>query len=269
MSVAAEVGSFSDRLPYVRIGAGAAPLVVLPGLALTESVPRGLTLAAYAHGFRRLAERHTLYVVPRPRGLPGGASTADLAAEYAAVLRPELGRFALVGMSTGGLIAQHLAMTEPAVDGLALVVAGAYLGQAGRDRCERWLRLAGQQRWRTLHADLAASAVDGRAARGLARTLFTLTGRTPTDEEAADFGTTVRAVLAHDTRRALGALHVQTLVVGGARDPFFPEAVLRATADAIPHSRLHVFPHNGHGVPKHRSGALQEVVAAFLAEAGA
>jgi pimeloyl-ACP methyl ester carboxylesterase len=75
----------------------------------------------------------------------------------------------------------------------------------------------------------------------------------------------VRAVLAHDTRDALGDLRVPALVVGGALDPFFPEAALRATADAIPDARLAVFPRNGHGVPKHRAGALQDAVAAFLA----
>ena len=57
------------------------------------------------------------------------------------------------------------------------------------------------------------------------------------------------------------------LVVGGALDPFFPEAALRATADAIPAARLIVFPRNGHGVPKHRAGAVQDAVAAFLANA--
>jgi hypothetical protein len=62
--VAAEVGMFAGRLPHVRIETGGPPLVVLPGMALTAADPRGLTLNAYAHGFRRLAERNTVYVVP-------------------------------------------------------------------------------------------------------------------------------------------------------------------------------------------------------------
>lgn len=264
-AVATELGSFQDRLPYLRIGTGAAPLVVLPGLALTTTTPRGLTLAAYARGFRRLAQDHTLYVVPRPRGLRRGMSTGDLAAEYAAVLRPELGRFALMGMSTGGLIAQHLAVAEPAVDRLVLVVAGARIDRAGRAHCERWLELAARRRWRALHGDLAAIAVDGRVPQALARAVLALSGHAPTDEEAADFVTTVQADLAHDASQALRALRVPTLVVGGALDPFFPEPVLRATADAIPQAQLRVFPHNGHGVPKHRSGELLRAVAEFLA----
>jgi pimeloyl-ACP methyl ester carboxylesterase len=262
--MAAEVGVFRDRLPYVRIGGDGPPLVVLPGLSLAEDLPRGLTLAAYARGFRRLAADRALYVVPRPHGLPRGASTADIAAAYAEVLRPELGRFAVMGLSTGGLIAQHLALAEPAVTHLALVVTGARLGPAGRTRCERWLALAGQGRWRAVHGDLAAAAVDGRAAQAVARAVLWLGGRPPTEVEANDFTTTVRAVLAHDTRRALAALRVPTLVVGGALDPFFPEASLCETAQAIPGAALTILPGGGHGVPKQRAGAVQEAVARFL-----
>jgi pimeloyl-ACP methyl ester carboxylesterase len=252
----AEVGTFHDRLPYVRIGAGPVPLVVLPGLALTDEAPRGLAVAAYARGFRRLTAEHTVYIVARPQGLPAGSSTADIAAEYAATLRRELGPFRLMGLSTGGLIAQHLAV------GHADLVER--LVPAGRAICERWLELAAAGRWRTLHGDLAAIAVDGGVAQSLARALIGMTGRAPTARQVADFTTTVRADLDHDTRDVLGGVQIPTLVIGGARDPFFPAATLEETAAALPHGRLLVFPHNGHGVPKHRAGAMQDAAATFL-----
>jgi hypothetical protein len=70
-AVATELGSFQGRLPYPRIGTGAAQLVVLPGLALATTTPRGLTLAAYARGFRRLAQDPT-----RSTSCPGRAGCA-------------------------------------------------------------------------------------------------------------------------------------------------------------------------------------------------
>src|SRR3954452_24714506 len=105
--------TFAGRFAFVRIDGGPAPLVVLPGLTLANGAPHGLAVAAYARGFARLARDHTLYVVQRPQGLDDGATTADLAAEYAAVLEPELDRFDLMGLSTGGTIAQHLALAHP------------------------------------------------------------------------------------------------------------------------------------------------------------
>jgi pimeloyl-ACP methyl ester carboxylesterase len=259
------VGTLAGRFPVVRIGSGPAPLAVLPGMALTNEAPRGLTAAAYGRGFSALARGRTLLVVLRPQGLAEGTSTGDLAGEYAAVLDAELGRYDLVGLSTGGLIAQHLALQRPdAVRRLALVVAGARIDAEGRRTCRRWLELVGQRRWRRLHGDLAAAAVDGPVLRGLARTVLGLTGRTPTATEAADFTTTVRAVLDHDTSAALTGLRVPALVLGGELDPFFPAAALAATAAAVPQAQLHVVEGCGHGVPKQRAGEVQRVVAGFL-----
>jgi pimeloyl-ACP methyl ester carboxylesterase len=266
MAVTRDTGVLHDRLPFVRIGTGPTVLVVLPGLSLLDEAPGRLAVAAYAQGFRRLAVDHTLYVVQRPTGLASGATTADIAAEYAAVLGPELGRYHLMGLSTGGLIAQELALADPAAVGrLALVVAGARLGPAGRALCTRWLALAREGRWALLHGELGAAVVDGPVLRRLARTVSRWSGRAPTERQAAAFTTTVAADLAHDTRSRLGTLRAPTLVLGGALDPFFPADVLRETAAALPDAVLRIFPHHGHGVPKHRAGEVQSAVAGFLA----
>jgi pimeloyl-ACP methyl ester carboxylesterase len=51
-----------------------------------------------------------------------------------------------MGLSTGGLIAQHIALDHPElVEGLVLVVSGAYLSRRGRDICLRWCELAQRQ----------------------------------------------------------------------------------------------------------------------------
>ena len=52
-------------------------------------------------------------------------------------------------LSTGGLVAQHIALDHPdLVEGLVLVVSDAYLSQRGRDICLRWRDLAQRQQWR-------------------------------------------------------------------------------------------------------------------------
>src|SRR3954469_8382585 len=223
----ATTGSFAGRFSFVRIDGGPAPLVVLPGLTLANGAPHGLAVTAYARGFRRLSRDHTLYIVQRPQGLDDGATTADLAAEYAAVLEPELDRFDLMGLSTGGTIAQHLALAHPdAVRRLALVVSGARLAPSGQRICRRWLELARARRWRELNGDMGAEVVDGPVLRRLARTIMSLTGRAPTATEAADFVTLTSAVLAHDTTAALTTLRMPVLVLGGSVDPFFPADAL-------------------------------------------
>jgi pimeloyl-ACP methyl ester carboxylesterase len=188
------------------------------------------------------------------------------AASSAAALRDDLGGGAgLLGLSTGGLIAQHVALDHPdLVKRVALVVAGAYLAPDGRRICERWQELADAQQWRRLHGDLAAAAVDGPVAQLLARGALALAGRAPTAQEAADFHTVVAAVLAHDTSRALADLAVPALVLGGADDPFFPEPFLRATAAAAPDATLGLFAGCGHGLPKQRARGMQDELVRFF-----
>ena len=264
------VGALQDRFAYVRFGSGPAELVVLPGLAFDNPAPRLATARAYAWSMRRLAAGRTITVLHRPRGVvPVDAldeptlETADLADLYAPVLEGEFGAVDVLAFSTGGLIAQHLALRHPElVRRLILVVSGARIADAGRQICHTMATLCQQEDWRSLRRTLAASAVDGPVATHLA-SWFSGSGREPDRRDVADFRATVAADLRHDTTNALQGITAPTLVLGGRDDPYFPEPVLRSTAAEIPDALVKVHA-GGHGVPKHHSGWLQSEVAEFL-----
>ena len=249
-------GLLAGRAPHVRFGSGA-PLVVLVGLTLDNAVPGPLLTRAYARGFRGLASHHTVHVVQRPRGFEG----VD---DYAAVLR-EIGPASIVGLSTGGAVAQHLALDHPdLVERLVLVVSGARLAPRGREICLAWRALADAGRWRDLRASMAAIAVDGRIAQGLAHAAGWLSGGAE-PVGPRDFRALLDLVLAHDTTGRLGGLAVPALVIGGSADPFFPAESLRATASAIPNAVLEVVEGSGHGLAKQRAALWQDEVVAFTA----
>jgi pimeloyl-ACP methyl ester carboxylesterase len=260
-------GLLTGEFHCVRVGAGPRPIVVLPGITLDNEKPGRWAARAYAWAFRRLAAEHTLYIVQRRRGLHAGTGLQELAAEYASLLRAEWGSVPLLGLSTGGAIAQHLALDHPRlVDRLILVVSGARLSRRGMDICELWCWLAESAQWRRLRSELAAAAVDGKAAQRMARSVVSLTGdAAPSPVDAADFVTTIDAVRSHDTRAWLPTLAMPALVVGGAVDPFFPEASLRETARAIPDATVHVHADTGHGLPKRGGRRMQDEVLTFLA----
>ena len=158
----------------------------------------------------------------------------------------DLGPVDLIGFSTGGMIAQPLAADRPdLIRTVTLVVTGTRLSPSGRAICERWRELAAAGRWRKLHGDMAASAIDGRAAKRLARVMLAATGRAPSAQEAADFAVTVDAVLRHD---AAFEPVMPLLFVCGAHDPFFepdPRAVVQPA---------------GHGLPKTHNAWLQDQI---------
>ena len=266
---AMETGTFLGEFPYVRFGSGPQNLVILPGTTLENEPPSRVAARTYRHGFGRFARDYTVYVINRRLGMSPGYTTQDMAADYAAVLERELGPSHIMGFSTGGEIAQYVAIDHPAsVRSLILVVSACRLSEAGREICERWQALAREDRWRELRADMASVAVSSETNKRLARAFIRVFGnlvfRVPSDP--SDFLTTLEADLSHDTTGQLGGISAPTLVVGGNEDPFFSEDLLRETADKIPDATLRVYEGVGHGVPKERKRRYEEDTLAFIGD---
>jgi pimeloyl-ACP methyl ester carboxylesterase len=266
---AAEAGTLLGEFPYVRLGSGPENMVILPGITLENEPPSRLAAYTYRLGFARFAEDHAVYVINRRRGMPPGYTTRDMAEDYARVIEGELGPSRVVGFSTGGSIAQYVALDHAdLVEKLVLVVSASRLSEKGRETCERWRELAQGQRWRELRAEMAAVNVTGAANKRLARAFMSVFGRfmlgTPSD--ASDLLTTLQADLDHDTTGRLPELSAPTLVIGGGEDPFFPESLLRETAEKIPDAELRMYEGVGHGVPKERKRRYEVDALAFLSE---
>ena len=262
-----ETGTFLVEFPYVRVGNGPQNLLILPGITLENERPNRLAAWTYRLGFGHFARNYTVYVINRKRDMPPGYTTQDMAADYARVIESELGPSHLMGFSTGGSIAQYVALACPgAVRSLVLIVSASRLSEEGRETCKRWQALAREERWHELRADMASVTVSSEANKRLARAFMKVFGRfvlrVPSDPQ--DFLTTLEADLNHDTTGRLSEISAPTLLIGGSDDPFFSESLLRETAQKIPDAILHVYEGVGHGVPKERKRRYENDTLAFL-----
>jgi pimeloyl-ACP methyl ester carboxylesterase len=126
-------GMLDGGLPYLAVGQGP-PLVVCPGFRAEHANPTGPERRFYLQPLRPLAGHFTVYLISRKPGLESGSTIDDLAADYAEALeRTFTGPVAVVDSSTGGSIAQQLAIDHPElVDRLVLVASACRLGPAGR-----------------------------------------------------------------------------------------------------------------------------------------
>jgi 3-oxoadipate enol-lactonase len=262
-----ETGTFLGEFPYARVGNGPQNLLILPGITLGNEPPNRLAAWTYRLGFGHFARNYAVYVINRKRGMPPGYTTQDMAADYARVIESGLGSSHLMGFSTGGSIAQYVALERPkTVRSLILIVSGSRLSEEGRETCKRWQALAREERWQELRADMASVTVSSEANKRLARAFMKVFGRfvmrVPSDPQ--DFLTTLEADLNHDTTGRLSEISAPTLLIGGSDDPFFSESLLRETAQKIPDAIVHVYEGVGHGVPKERKRRYENDTLAFL-----
>jgi hypothetical protein len=90
------------ELPHARLAGGPKTMLVLEGLTLENKAPTGGALRLLRWAYKRYLRGYTVYQVARRPGLSAGATTRDMAGDYA---RWAQGRFDgpvdVIGFSTG------------------------------------------------------------------------------------------------------------------------------------------------------------------------
>ena len=179
----------------------------------------------------------------RPGSLP---ELAAVAAEWIAGLGA--GPVDVVGLSFGGMVAQHLALDHPhLVRTLALLDTSPAFGLDGVTTKEDWLA----SRVTPLHDTSTAADRIGRVVAGLVgpacpaevrRVMVDSMRAVPAESLAA----ACRALVDHDTRERLAGIAAPTLVVVGSEDTETPPSYAREIASRIPRARLVEVPGAGH-----------------------
>jgi pimeloyl-ACP methyl ester carboxylesterase len=242
-------GYFRNGLPYNRVGDGPLTLIAFPGLMFEQMPLAGLSARMMLSTYRFLEEDYTTYVVGRKPGLPRGYSIQDMADDYAAIIGEELvPPIDVIGTSTGGSIAQHLAADHPnLVRRLVLHANGYTLSDAGKEVQMRIAELARKRRWREASAALLGFVMPaspfGRIAAWFGSFLMALSA----PDDPSDLIVTIEAEDKCDLTGRLVEITAPTLVISGTEDPFYTRASLRETAARIPDARLVLYEGKGHG----------------------
>lgn len=236
-------------IPYAALGAGR-PVLVLAGLMPTTGVAHDGTVKGVAGPVLPLAASRRVVVTNRRPGLPRGMTMAELAAEHADAVRAGFGEpVDVLGVSTGGSIAQQLAADHPDVVRRLVVGSSACrLGDYARSTQARVAALVRAGRIRTSCAVMAAALVPRWRGRSAARALAYALGPTLLRDRQGldDMATTIEAEDAFDLARCATPITVPTLVVGGGRDRFYEPELFAETVRLVPGSRLSFHPDKGH-----------------------
>ena len=245
-----EKGVFSNGIPFVRFGKGEKPLIVFsagPG----NDLPSGFMLRMFTRGFKRIAQNYMVCVVTRKFGLPEGYTTRDMSEDYAALIRDELngGPIDVVGVSYGGLIAQHLAADHPDLIRRLVIAMAAYkVGDEGKQLDMRFAELMSQGKMRKAFTTMVSILYPGGIKKYFWKFFMWLFAplmmKAPT--YPSDPLVEAKAEYEHNTKDRLAEINVPTLVIAGDKDFYFPAELYRETAAGIPNAKLILYEGVGH-----------------------
>lgn len=245
---------------YIRFGRGKKNLILLPGLGdgLRTTKGTALPMALY---YRRLTGEYTVYMFSRKRELSEGDTTRDMARDLKEAME-ELGirRASVVGVSMGGMIAQHFAADYPElVEKLVLVVTCARENPLLLESLQEWTACA--------RAGDHAALMDSNLRRIYSEAYYRknkwmvpLIGRLTKPKSYERFFLQAEACRTHDAYRRLPAITAPTLVMGGERDNSLGGDASREIAARISGATLKMYPQWGHGLYEEEKDFLGTVM---------
>lgn len=247
MQFSAKNGRTGDT-DYVRFGSGERVLIMLPGLGDGLRTVKGTALPM-ALMYRKLAKDFTIYMFSRKNDLPEGHTTRDMAYDLAEAMEAlGIEKASVLGVSMGGMIAQHLAIYHPEkIEKLILVVTAPRPNALLTESVGEWLAQAKQGD----HTALMESNVRRIYSESYYRKnkwLIPIMGKLTKPKSYCRFFVQAQACLTHDAWEDLPKISAPTFVIGGEQDRCLGGDASRELAARIPDAKLHMYPQWGHGL---------------------
>jgi len=249
-----------DTIAYTTLGSGA-PLVLLH--------PIGLDRTWWEPHTAVLARDHQVIAVDLPgHGATARARPGSTLEDFARTVRSALdaesvNRAHVMGVSMGGMVAQHLALIEP--DRVMSLILCSTTGGFEPD-LRPVLRERGNLAAPSGMAAIAPSTLDRWfSPEGLTQEIGRRCHDTLLRQDPRSWTACWHAIAEHDVWSKLGRLSVPALVITGAQDTSTPPAAAKALATRIPGAKLAIVDGAPHlGVFEHPAPFLQTITE-FLA----
>lgn len=250
-----EQGIFSNGMAWSSIGTGEKVAICIPGGPGNIAPPTGWRGDLGIKPFRSIMEEgFRIVTVTRKQNMPKGHTVADMADDYASLVATEFGGQAdlLIGISYGGMIAQHIAAEHPnAFKRVVLIVAACQLNEATQEVDEAFAKAlsegktftAGMEISRTLFPEWK-STFAAKLAGGLLMSI--MAGGGTHKYFASDVLVEVDAEPGFNSREVLPKITAPVLLIAGDRDIYFPEEVTRETHQLIPNCTLRMYENTNH-----------------------
>lgn len=238
----------NSEMDYISFGNGNRNLVMLPGLGDGLSTVKGKALV-FSILYRVYAKEFTVYVFSRKNHMQEGYSTKEMAEDHAEAMAalgiPEAD---ILGISQGGMIAQHLAAGYPGlVNKLILAVTSPKPDRIMEEVVGTWIGMAKQGNYKDLMIDTAEKSYSESYLKKY-RWLYPLLGKIGKPESFGRFLIQAESCISHNAYDELDKIVCPTLVIGGDCDKIAGTTSASVIAGKIKGSSLFIYKGLGHAV---------------------
>ena len=243
-----QVAVGSTEMYYAAFGHGRKVLVVLPGLSDGLATVQGKALLLAAP-YRSFFDKYTIYMFSRKNEMPIGYSIREMAKDQAEAMK-ELGhgKFSVLGVSEGGMIAQCLAIDHPeVVEKLVIAVSAPCANQKAQENVQKWIDCANRKDHKQLMIDTAEKSYSENYLKKY-RSIYPLLGIIGKPADYHRFLVNANAILSFDASDELYKIVCPTLIIGGEEDKIVGIEASRELSEKISNSRLYVYPGLGHAL---------------------
>lgn len=235
-------------MDYISFGYGKKNLIMIPGLGDGMMTVRGKALP-FALMYNMFAKDFTVYVFSRKNELEEGYTTRDMARDLKAAMEMlGIEKSDMIGVSQGGMIAEHFAIDYPhMVRRLILVVTIGRQNACIQNVIKSWIELARQKRYGEVMKDIVVRMYTEEYIQKY-RWMLPVFARYPAPKNPARFLIMANACITHDAYEELEQISAPTLIIGGEKDQTVSGEASREIAEKIKGCELVMYSEYGHGL---------------------
>ena len=251
----------NTTVDYISFGEGKEDLIFIPGLGegLNSingyAVPFSLMYKIYAKDYR-------VHIFSRRKEMPEDFSTEDMANDIIKHMEElKIEKAHVVGVSQGGMIAEHIAINAPEkVNKLVLVVTVAKKNKILEETVKNWIELGKVKDYKAIMIDTAEKSYTGDYLEKN-RKLYKVFGMLEKNATFDRFLIEAKACLTHNAYSKLNKITAPTLIIGARKDLALGIEGSEELANKINDSELYIYEEYSHGVYEQAKDFNKRVIA--------
>lgn len=234
-------------MDYISFGKGSKTLVVIPGLSDGLKTVKGSGLV-FSMILKKYIKDYKIYVFSRKNKMEVGYSTKDMAKDQKlAMEKLGISKAHIIGISQGGMIAQHFAVDYPEmVEKLVIAVSVSRQNHTIQTAIKSWIDMAISEDYKSLVIDTIEKTYTGKNLK-INRIMYPISTRLGRPKSFDRFIIQANSCINHNAYDELDKITCPTLVIGGDSDKVVGENTSQEMAKMIKDSKLIIYEGLGHG----------------------